>query len=105
SSPPEPVVVGLPGGESVTRHEGGLATSSVAVRRWRADGVEANHLIDPRTGMSTRSPWRDVSVVAETCLAAEVAAKAALLLGDDGPVWLDARGLAGRFVGRDGEVV
>jgi thiamine biosynthesis lipoprotein len=100
----EPVVVGLPGGGSIVLHEGGLATSSVAVRRWCADGVEVSHLIDPRTGLSTDSPWRDVTVAAETCVAADVAAKAALLLGDDGPDWLDDRGLAGRFVGHDGEL-
>ena len=100
----EPVVVGLPGGGSVTLHHGGLATSSVAVRRWRADGVEMNHLIDPRTGLPTRSPWRDVSVAADTCLAADIAATAALLLGVDGPAWLDERGLAGRFVDREGAV-
>jgi hypothetical protein len=33
-----------------------------------------------------------------------VAAKAALLIGESGPAWLDARGLAGRFVAMSGEV-
>lgn len=100
----EPVVIGLPGGGSVALHVGGLATSSVARRRWLAAGVPQNHLIDPRTGRPTTSPWRDVSVAAQTCLAADVAAKAALLLGVAGPAWLDARGLAGRFVDHDGRV-
>jgi thiamine biosynthesis lipoprotein len=101
----EPVVVGLPGGESVVLHGGGLATSSVAKRRWRTDGVEQNHLIDPRTGAPTTSVWRDVTVVAATCLAADTAAKAALLHSHDGPAWLDERGLPGRFVAHDDEVV
>ena len=101
----EPVVVGLPGGGRVALHEGGLATSSVGKRRWLAAGVPQNHLIDPATGRPTTSPWRDVTVAAPTCLAADVAAKAALLLGDEGPAWLDARGLAGRFVAHDGAVV
>jgi thiamine biosynthesis lipoprotein len=100
----EPLVVGLPGGEHVTLHAGGLATSSVAKRRWLADGVPQNHLIDPRTGRPTTSPWRDVSVAAATCLVADVAAKAALLLGDEGPAWLEERRLAGRLVGHDGSV-
>src|SRR3954471_18948425 len=39
----EPVVVGLPGGGSIALHGGGLATSSVAKRRWLADGVPQNH--------------------------------------------------------------
>jgi thiamine biosynthesis lipoprotein len=100
----EPVVIGLPGGGSIALHAGGLATSSVAKRRWLAEGVPQNHLIDPRTGRPTTSPWRDVSVAAHTCLAADVAAKAALLLGAAGPAWLDGCGLAGRFVDRAGRV-
>jgi thiamine biosynthesis lipoprotein ApbE len=40
-----------------------------------------------------------------TCLDADVAAKAGFLLGDRGPEWLDARGIPGRFVGLEGEVV
>jgi thiamine biosynthesis lipoprotein len=101
----EAVVIGLPGGGSVTLHEGGLATSSVAKRRWLAAGVPQSHLIDPRTGGPTDSPWRDVTVAAPTCLQADVAAKAALLLGAAGPRFLDSRGLAGRFVDHDGSVV
>jgi thiamine biosynthesis lipoprotein len=101
----EPLVVGLPGGDTVTLHGGGLATSSVAKRRWLANGRPQNHLIDPRSGRATTSPWRDVSVVAKSCLAADIAAKAALLLGDDGPGWLEERRLAGRFVAHDGAVV
>lgn len=101
----EPVVVGLPGGGSITLHGGGLATSSVGTRRWLAAGRPQNHLIDPRTGRPTDSPWRDVTVAASTCYLADVAAKAALLLGDAGPAWLDERSLAGRFVGHDGQVV
>ena len=100
----EPVVVGLPGGGSIALHGGGLATSSVAKRRWLADGVPQNHLIDPRTGRPTTSPWRDVSVAASSCLIADVAAKAALLLGSAGPAWLDERKLAGRFVSHTGAV-
>jgi len=100
----EPVVVGLPGGGSIALHGGGLATSSVARRRWLADGVPQNHLIDPRTGCPTTSPWRAVSVAASSCLIADVAAKAALLLGPAGPAWLDERKLAGRFVSHAGAV-
>ena len=99
------VVVGLPGGGTVTVHSGGLATTSVARRRWLADGQPQHHLIDPRTGRPAASPWLHVTVAAATCLQADVAAKAALLLGLAGPEWLDERTLAGRFVGHDGRVV
>ena len=101
----EPVVVGLPGGGRIALHGGGLATSSVAKRRWLADGVPQNHLIDPRTGRPVEGPWSDVSVSARTCLIADVAAKAAPILGAKGPAWLDERGLAGRFVSHDGHVM
>jgi thiamine biosynthesis lipoprotein len=99
-----PVVVGLPGRGRILLRGGGLATSGVAKRRWLAEGVEQSHLIDPRTGAATTSRWRDVTVAAASCVAADVAAKAALLLDGDGPDWLDDQGLAGRFVDRDGVV-
>jgi FAD:protein FMN transferase len=101
----ETVVVGLPAGGSVTLHGGGLATSSVAKRNWLANGIQQNHLIDPRTGKPTTSQWLHVTVAAASCLEADVAAKAALLLGVGGPRWLDDHGLAGRFVGHDGKIV
>lgn len=100
-----PIVVGLPGGDTVTVDRGGLATSSVSKRSWLRGGERQHHLIDVATGAPARAQWRDVTVAAPTCLAADVAAKAALLLGDRGPAWLDGRGLAGRFVDHDGIVV
>jgi FAD:protein FMN transferase len=99
-----PLVVGLPGGGAVTLHGGGLATSSVTERRWRRGGEEQHHLIDPETGAPARVPWLHVTVAAGSCLAADVAAKAALLLGAAGPSWLDRRSLPGRFVDELGEV-
>jgi len=99
------VDVGLPGGGAVRVVKGGLATSGVATRSWRRGGVEQHHLVDPRTGRPSASPWRLVTVSGGSCLAADVAAKAAFLLGADGPAWLDARRLPGRFVGRDGAIV
>jgi FAD:protein FMN transferase len=92
-----PVDVGLPGGGSVRVLVGGLATSGTATR--------GRHLVDPATRRPSESPWKQVTVSGSTCLAADVAAKAAFLLGDDGPGWLDARGLPGRFVTDDGRVV
>ena len=92
-----PVDVGLPGGGAVSVVEGGLATSGTATR--------GPHLIDPRTGRPSDSPWEQVTVSGATCLAADVAAKAAYLLGEDGPDWLDSRGMAGRFLGLDEQIV
>jgi FAD:protein FMN transferase len=92
------VDVALPGGGAVRLVSGGLATSGRTKRRWMRAGVEQHHLIDPRTGRPSTTPWEEVTVCGATCLAADVAAKAAFLLGDDGPDWLDERGLPGRFL-------
>ena len=94
------VAVSLPGGGDVTVRRGGLATSGTR-RRWMRGGEVQHHLVDPRTGLPSRSPWFEVTVAASSCLRADVAAKAAFLLGENGPDWLDARGLPGRFVGTD----
>jgi thiamine biosynthesis lipoprotein len=89
--------VALPEGGAVRLLAGGLATSGITRRRWLRGGIVQHHLLDPRTGRPSRSCWTEVTVAAATCLAADVAAKAAFLLGGDGPGWLDARGLPGRF--------
>jgi thiamine biosynthesis lipoprotein len=96
------IVVSLPGGGSVALLEGALATSGTDSRRWSCDGAEAHHLIDPRTGRPSTSPWRTVTVCGASCAGADIAAKAAFLLGAGGPAWLDARGLPGRLVAADG---
>jgi thiamine biosynthesis lipoprotein len=94
--------VALPRGGAIRVTRGGLATSGKTKRRWLRAGVWQHHLIDPRTGRPAKTPWEEVTVSAATCLQADVAAKAAFLLGDDGPAWLDRRGLAGRFLRADG---
>jgi thiamine biosynthesis lipoprotein len=99
------VDVALPDGDAVRLVRGGLATSGTDRRRWTKGGRVEHHLIDPRTGSPSTSPWKQVTVCAATCTGADVAAKAAFLLGDDGPAWLDAVGLAGRFVAAGGACV
>jgi len=93
------LVVALPAGGTVTLDSGALATSGIATRSWRREGGDrAHHLIDPATGLPAEVRWDAVTVCAGTCLAADVAAKTAFLLGDDGPTWLERQGLQGRFV-------
>jgi FAD:protein FMN transferase len=100
-----PTTVALPGGEAVLLRSGALATSGTAKRRWVRGGQVQHHLIDARTGRPSDSRWEQVTVCGATCVAADSAAKAALLAGDDGPAWLDARRLPGRFLDRGGDVV
>jgi thiamine biosynthesis lipoprotein len=101
----EPVDVALPRGGSVRLERGGLATSGSSKRRWLRGGTMQHHLIDPRSGRPAQSPWEAVTASGESCLAADTAAKAAFLMGDAGPDWLDARGMPGRFVSLDGSIV
>ena len=69
-----PVDVALPHGGAIRVIEGGLATSGTASR--------GRHLVDPRTGEPSDSPWEQVTASGSSCLAADVAAKVAFLLGD-----------------------
>jgi thiamine biosynthesis lipoprotein len=89
-------------GQSLTLASGGLATSSTTVRRWAPD---AHHIIDPRTGLPAVSRWRTVSIAAATCVDANIASTAAIVLGDDAPAWLAGRGLPARLVDHEGETV
>jgi thiamine biosynthesis lipoprotein len=86
-------------GQTLAISAGGVATSSTTVRRW---GPDAHHIIDPRTGLPADSPWRTVSVVAAACVDANIASTAAIVLGDDAPGWLEARGLPARLVDHEG---
>ena len=89
-------------GQTLAIGAGGLATSSTTVRRW---GPDTHHIIDPRTGLPADSPWRTVSVAAASCVDANVASTAAIVLGEEAPGWLEARGLPARLVDQDGETL
>jgi len=93
------------GGQTIVIRSGGLATSSTTVRRWRAGSVEHHHIVDPRTGAAAPVHWRTASVAAETCVEANAAATAAIILGASARGWLEERGLPARLVRRDGAVV
>ncbi len=83
---------------------GAMATSGIARRRWRQGARERHHLLDPRTGDSAWTDLWSVTVVADRCAQAEVAAKVAFILGRaEGARWLRARQLAGLLVAQDGE--
>ncbi len=92
-------------GQTVTIRTGGLATSSTTVRRWRRDGRQMHHIIDPATQAPSHSPWRTVSVAAASCADANIAATAAIVRGHGAPRWLAELGLPARLVGHDGSVV
>lgn len=89
----------------VTIAAGGLATSSTSRRRWRRGGRTVHHIIDPRTGDVAAAVWRTVSVTARSCVDANTASTAAIVLGVEAPGWLAGRGLPARLVGTNGEIV
>ena len=72
---------------------GGLATSSTATRRWRTATGWAHHIIDPRTGRNPFPLWRTASVAAASCVDANAASTAAIVLGEDAVSWLRRNGL------------
>ena len=83
---------------------GGLATSSTTRRAWRRGGRTVHHIVDPRTGDVPASRWRTVSVAAATCVDANTASTAAVVLGEAAPDWLADRRLPARLVDVDGAV-
>ena len=90
---------GVPGLEDrpVELVDGALATSGIGKRTWNG----GHHIIDPRTGHAAQTPWTSVSAVAATAVEANAASTAGVILGDDGPQWLQERGLDGFFAAPD----
>lgn len=110
-------VVGLPPGEdkwlisvpgqkqfwSLPLHHGAVATSGIAHRHWRQGNTLRHHLLDPRTGLPAQSDLWSVTVVADRCEQAEVAAKVAFILGSrQGATFLHKYRIAGLLVHEDG---
>ena len=83
---------------------GGLATSTTTLRRWGHAGRSYHHLLDPATGRPVSGTWRTASVAAATCVEANTATTAALVLGAGAHDWLEAHGLPARLVSTDGRV-
>ncbi len=86
---------------SVRIVDGGLATSSTAVRVWSQHGVRRHHILDPRTGLPATPHWRCVSVHADSCRLANAASTAAIVLAERAPAWLAQRGITARLVSSD----
>jgi len=91
--------------ETIGIRSGGVATSGITVRRWVRGGVELHHIIDPATGLPADGGWRSATVVAGTCVDANVASTAAIVMGPNAPAWLEMNRLAARLVHRDGSVL
>ena len=89
-------------GQSITIRSGAVATSSTTVRRWRTEGHDVHHLLDPVTGLPVAGGWRTITVAASSCLDANIASTAAIVRGESAADWLAELGLPSRLVGDDG---
>ncbi|MFZ0158386.1 MAG: FAD:protein FMN transferase, partial [Kineosporiaceae bacterium] len=88
--------------QTLTLPRGGIATSTTVHRTWTHGGRAVHHVLDPDTGLPVQRTWRTVTAIADTCLEANTATTAALVLGERAPDWLDDRGLSARLVAQDG---
>ncbi len=111
AGPDGPWVIGVADTLFVTGREarislahGGIATSSITTRTWRAGEELVNHVIDPRTGSFARSVYATTSVTAESCVIANAFATAALLWGEDAGYHIAQAGWSGRLVRHDDTV-
>ncbi|WP_329334078.1 FAD:protein FMN transferase [Streptomyces sp. NBC_00663] len=91
--------------DCVGLHGGGLATSGTSARRWRRGDQNLHHIVDPRTGLPVRTPWRTVSVAAGSCAEANAASTAALVKGAGAERWLTRMALPARLVSQEGLVI
>ncbi|HEY5033817.1 MAG TPA: FAD:protein FMN transferase [Candidatus Dormibacteraeota bacterium] len=92
------------GQETISIRSGGIATSSTTVRRWTRGGVALHHIIDPDTGLPSDGPWRTATVIAGTCVDANIASTAAIVMGQAAIEWLEGSRLPARLVDRTGSV-
>ncbi len=74
-------VPGREGFWTIPLRQGAVATSGIAHRHWWQGQTLRHHLLDPRTGLPAQSDLWSVTVVADRCEQAEVAAKVAFILG------------------------
>ena len=79
----EPWPVGVEDGPTLELTRGAIATSGRDQRRWRRDGQERHHLIDPATGRPSETDLLRVTVVASSAVEAEVLAKNLFLAGEN----------------------
>jgi FAD:protein FMN transferase len=90
--------------QTLVMSRGGIATSTTTHRRWSHDRTTVHHLLDPSTGRPVEQTWRTVTVRADTCVAANTATTASLVMGDAALPWLERNGLAARLVDQAGAV-
>jgi FAD:protein FMN transferase len=85
--------------------DGGLATSGPASRVWYRGRQRLHHIVDPSTGAPADSCWSAATVAAATCVDANAASTAAIVMSAAAGDWLTRLGLPARLVSTAGAVV
>lgn len=82
----------------VIRSDGAaVCTSSTQLRTWLSDAGQRHHIVDPRTGESAAAVWASVTCVAPSAIVANAMSTAAIVLGEQAPQWLEAKGVTARL--------
>ena len=89
----------------VAIRQGGLASSSTAVRKWTVGSETVHHIIDPSTGNCSSPYWTLVSATGTSCVDANALTTAAVVWGAKAVERLRAFDQAVRLVRHDGEVL
>ncbi len=98
-----PIAVAEVPDEVVALTHGAMATSGIARRHWIQGDTQRHHLLDAASGYPANTSLRSVTVAAQTCEAADVAATTAFLRGaHGGAAFLRQQGMAGLIVPEDG---
>lgn len=98
--------VAAPDGTVLALRTGALATSGIERHRWRQGDALRHHLLDPRTGAPAQNELWAVTVAADYCVQAEVAAKVAFILGFvAGKDFLEHHHLAGVLLAENGVLI
>ena len=77
---------------------GALATSGDARRYLLKDGIRYGHILDPRTGWPVKDAPRSITVAAESCIEAGMAATMAMLQGAKAEAFLKFEGMRAWFM-------
>ena len=85
----------------IALHGLAVATSGDYRRYFDHGARRASHTLDPRTGHPVANSLASVTVVADTCMAADALSTALTVMGpEDGRAYADARAIAARFLVR-----
>ena len=92
-------------GTFVDLRQGGLATSTTTIRRWKSDHQTRHHIIDPASGLPASGRWRTATVWACDTVTANAASTAAIVMHDRSIGWLGEHAPVARLVDTDGNVL